>query len=153
MRSIILTGSELRFAPGSFQVPTSDFTTLRRRVEEIREAAAEYGINTIEVVGHTDGEPVGSNRTSNLDVRLGSAATISQDSIRGASPADNVGLGMLRAIAVAEFLEDELRGEGFTILTLSAGQLIDTSDRPRVSPFNVERVERRRVEIRLRRTE
>jgi flagellar motor protein MotB len=70
--------------------------------------------------------------------------------------ADNVGLGMMRAAAVARALSSlsELKDRGFVFLAMSAGQTIAPNDRPIGLESGVPAGDdsRRRVEIRLRRS-
>lgn len=111
-----------------------------------------YGVTVIEVIGHTDEQPLG-----------GSASTLDFDLLSflrdngGAVPvdpvaADNVGLGMLRAAAVGRELRADPRLAGMVILPLSAGQTTEVSDM--LAEPGGERAdrERRRIEIRMRRS-
>ncbi|APO72198.1 hypothetical protein IE4872_PD01677 (plasmid) [Rhizobium gallicum] len=65
-------------------------------------------------------------------------------------PADNAGLGLARALAVAIELKADKKLEGATILPMSAAQLVLPGDTlTRGQAGNVE--SRRRIEIRIRR--
>ena len=67
-------------------------------------------------------------------------------------PADNAGLGLARAISVANVLRGNPALSGITVLPLSAAQLILPGDTLTVGQAgNVET--RRRIEIRIRRRE
>jgi hypothetical protein len=121
-------------------------------IPELVQLTQQYGVDIIEVVGHTDEQPV-SQRTSNLDRTL-------LDALNGApstaSPmhADNAGLGLSRAVSVVRsFVRDgRLPQAQIRILPLSGGQLITTSERITTGGGG-EVPSRRRIEIRLRRSQ
>ena len=77
----------------------------REKVPELIRYASAYGVNIIEVIGHTDEIPVGI-RGSNLDyllipfLRSGTGPEPTQQ----LQATDNAGLGMARAAAVARYL-------------------------------------------------
>ena len=110
----------------------------------------DYDIDVIEVVGHTDEQPIG-NRPSNLDRDLVSVLR-GGASIAGITPADNAGLGLARAVSVVGILRQSQELAGYKILPLSGGQLVNTNETLALgdNPGNVR--ERRRIEIRLRKT-
>jgi flagellar motor protein MotB len=116
--------------------------------DQLLEIVSKYDVNVIEVVGHTDEQPL-APRYSNLDqtlfgaLRGGDAAKL--------DPADNAGLGMARAVAVANLLMQDQRLSTFRILPLSGAQLIDHDRLASGSGGDVQ--ERRRIEIRVRRSE
>jgi hypothetical protein len=116
---------------------------------QLQQLAQRFRTGTIEVIGHTDEQRI-SQRPSNLDAAL-------LDIVRGTTsvssliPADNAGLGLARAVAVARILTQDERLAPYTILPLSAGQLITTSDRLTQGGGTADK-ERRRIEIRLRRS-
>jgi len=119
--------------------------------EKLMDIAAKFDVNVIEVIGHTDEQPL-SARTSNLDREL--PKILAGGSISDLKPADNAGLGLARALAVANVLSTDTRLAKFRILPLSGAQLIDNNDRltrPTDKPGDVK--ERRRIEIRMRKTE
>ena len=138
------------FELGSAALTRSFVRKLRREVvPRLAEAAARYKIDVIEVVGHTDEVPVRA-RASTLDRDLlgylqGIAAA------EELVVADNVGLGMARAAAVARELIADTRLRLYTILPLSAGQAIDLGERLARSRDEKDIRERRRIEIRMRR--
>ncbi len=108
----------------------------------------DYDVDVIEVIGHTDERPI-AKKASNLDESL-------LDAVRGGPidalvPADNAGLGLARAVAVSQVLASDPRLAGIDILPLSAAQLIDT-DGHLSTGGGGDVQERRRIEIRLRRS-
>jgi outer membrane protein OmpA-like peptidoglycan-associated protein len=116
--------------------------------DQIAAILKEYGANIVEVIGHTDEQPV-SRTTSNMD-----KAAIDVMSARKPAttlePADNAGLGLARAISVADVLKGNKALAGVSVLPLSAAQLILPGDTLTAGQAgNVEA--RRRIEIRIRR--
>lgn len=107
-----------------------------------------YGADIVEVIGHTDEQPI-SRTNSNLD-KNAIAVLSATKSVTALEPADNAGLGLARAISVANVLRDNHELSGITVLPLSAAQLILPGDRLTSGQAgNVET--RRRIEIRIRR--
>jgi flagellar motor protein MotB len=121
-------------------------TTTAARLSEIVRA---YGVNVIEVIGHTDDVPMPGS--SNLDVSLIPAVQgkLSTAELR---PADNPGLAMARATSVARVLRSDPRFGGVTILPLSGAQMIEPVDRLATGKAAGDVKERRRIEIRVRRS-
>jgi outer membrane protein OmpA-like peptidoglycan-associated protein len=113
------------------------------------ERARQYGITTIEVIGHTDEQKI-APRNSNLDAFLLETVRNNAGDVSSLIPADNAGLGLARATAVVQVLGSEERLKGYTLLPLSGGQLIGVDDRL-ASGGGGDEPERRRSEIRLRR--
>ena len=115
--------------------------------DEIASNLSLYGANIVEIIGHTDEQPVAREK-SNLDDTLISAI----DGKLPASallPADNAGLGLARAIAVANVLKANPKLKDATILPMSAAQLILPGDT--ITSGQRGAVEsRRRIEIRVR---
>lgn len=116
--------------------------------EQIADNLAQYDVDVIEVIGHTDEQPL-SRQRSNLDQAL-VAAIDGSVPITSVQPADNAGLGMTRALAVVNVLRADPRLKGATILPMSSAQLVLPGDElTRGAVGDVE--ERRRIEIRIRR--
>ncbi len=137
-----------KFDTGSAEV-RADFAKRLRTVikDAILATIAKYPADVIEVVGHTDERPI--NGASNLDASLiavlGGNASASQ-----LSSADNVGLGMARAAAVALVLQSCPELTEFKISPYSGGQIIEPGDRLATGENSGDREERRRIEIRVR---
>ncbi len=115
--------------------------------DEIASNLSLYGANIVEVIGHTDEQPV-SREKSNLDDTLISAMA-GKLPVSALLPADNAGLGLARAIAVANVLKANPKLKDATILPMSAAQLILPGDT--ITSGQRGAVEsRRRIEIRVR---
>ena len=148
-----------RFDPGSADL-TQDF---KDKLEgdvfsKIKDVVQNYGIEVLEIVGHTDGTPLGSPR-GNLDQSLNDLKLDSIDhrfvsSLKGGSNAD---LGLMRALSVASYLHDlTSRSENHQIRSLvfrsySAAQLIDPKEDIIRGAPNLDIGERRRIELRFTR--
>jgi hypothetical protein len=119
-------------------------------VDRLLEIAESYDVDVIEVIGHTDEQAV-NGRGSNLDRALASVTT----GLSGAGVlqwADNAGLGLARALSVVERLSADSRLRNFRILPLSAAQLIGTDGRMTRWDSHGDVRERRRIEIRMRKS-
>ncbi|NES18977.1 MAG: flagellar motor protein [Symploca sp. SIO3E6] len=114
-------------------------------------------INTIEVIGHTDGKPIKDNK-SNLDKNIYQLIT-DQVKIEELQAGSNADLGLLRAIAVVKELKKiKKEGKGLKILdnlekdkvfrAYSAGQLTD-DDGTFAKSDDSDDPTRRRIEIRF----
>jgi len=115
----------------------------------LRKNIEDYGVDVVEVIGHTDEVPMAG--TSNLDTTL-IAVSASRLPVEAMQSTDNAGLAAARAVAVVRNLRADPRLRGVTILPLSGAQLIVPTDRVAdgTSPGDDQR--RRRIEIRLRRS-
>ncbi|MFM6200985.1 MAG: flagellar motor protein, partial [Dolichospermum sp.] len=94
-----------RFASGSAEISQemSNYI-LQKIVPEIEARTKQYGINVVEIIGHTDGQANGQV-TSNLDVNLENVVSgnIQVGNLRAGSNAD---LGLMRALSVVKALRD-----------------------------------------------
>lgn len=137
-----------RFDTGSFLLSTTFKETLRENaVPLISRTIHCYGIDTVEIIGHTDGRPGGM--VGNLDYSLGSFSSGSD--IQEMVPGSNIDLGLLRAISVKAELEFSLsrritQDVGFRVL--SAGSTIGP-DGSFLPAKNRDEGSRRRIEIRF----
>jgi flagellar motor protein MotB len=151
---IVLGDDHYRFKTLSAELTGNFEANLKKMIVPLLvQYAREYRVDTIEVIGHTDEQAITQPRSSNLDASLlsflqrgGSASAL--------SPADNAGLGMARAVAVSRLLMNDpnLAAYREKILPLSGAQLIGTDDRITKGVHGDIR-ERRRIEIRLRRSQ
>jgi flagellar motor protein MotB len=138
------------FATGSAELTPSFATELRTVVvDKLLEIADAYDVDVIEVIGHTDEQPV-NNRASNLDRSLASVTTGGSAGVL--QWADNAGLGLARALSVVERLSADPRLKSFRILPLSGAQLINTDGRITHWDNHGDVRERRRIEIRMRKS-
>lgn len=137
-----------RFDTGSFLLSTTFKETLRENaVPQISRTIHCYGIDTVEIIGHTDGRPGGM--AGNLDYSLGNFSSGSD--MQEMVPGSNIDLGLLRAISVKAELESSLSGRitqdvGFRVL--SAGSTIGP-DGSFLPAKNMDESSRRRIEIRF----
>ena len=110
----------------------------------------QYDVDVIEVVGHTDEQPLGI-RQSNLDRDLLSVLKNTAN-VSTLVPADNAGLGLARAVSVVSVLRRSLLLEKFKIIPLSGAQLVNTDETLAIQGVSREDAQRRRIEIRLRKS-
>lgn len=137
------------FRSGSAELsPSFEQMLIDSIAPQIAETATQYAVDVIEVIGHTDEQRMGRTR-SNLDEEIknviGGKASPSR-----LQPADNAGLGLARAIAVAEVLKKVPSLQKFTILPMSGAQLIMPGDTLMDGTQEGDVAARRRIEIRVR---
>jgi hypothetical protein len=119
--------------------------------EQIVALIRKYDVDVIEVVGHTDEQPVGL-RQSNLDREL-VAVLRNYAGIASLVPADNAGLGLARAVSVVSVLGRSPLLWGYKLIPMSGAQLINTDETLAIGgAFSGDVRERRRIEIRLRKS-
>lgn len=120
-------------------------------IPDVAETGRAYDARIVEVVGHTDQVPFDSRarRAANLDETL--APLLAGEQAMAAKAADNVGLGMARAVAVAAILRASDRLRGYEVIPLSAGPFQRPDDTASTGDQVVSQRERRRIVIRLRR--
>jgi len=116
--------------------------------DQIADNHRRYHVDVIEVIGHTDEQPI-SKTTSNLDKTFINVIG-GQMPVTTLQPADNAGLGLARAIAVANVLKADPKLKGATVLPMSAAQLVMPGDLLTTGQAGDVK-ERRRIEIRIRR--
>ena len=119
--------------------------------ERLLQIIKDYNVDIIEVIGHTDEQPL-VERPSNLDELL-QGVLDGRAEIGQLEPSDNAGLGLTRAVSVANLLRKNSRLSGLSILPYSGAQLIDVGDRlsEGTTPGDVK--QRRRIEIRVRQSD
>jgi outer membrane protein OmpA-like peptidoglycan-associated protein len=110
----------------------------------------EFDVDVIEVVGHTDEQPI-TRRSSNLDRNLIYVLT-GRAGIEDLIPADNAGLGLARALSVVTVLRESPLLRAYKLIPLSGAQLVNTDETLAISGISVDMKERRRIEIRLRKS-
>jgi flagellar motor protein MotB len=139
------------FKTGSAEL-ASDFrleltTTVPERIIEL---IKHDDVDVIEVVGHTDEQPI-AVRPSNLDQGL---VPVLRDgaAIGSLVPADNAGLGLARAVSVVSVLRQSKLLAGYKFLPLSGAQLANTDETLALAKTPGDIRERRRIEIRLRKS-
>lgn len=85
----------------------SEFARLAGEIID-REAEGRVKVDTLEIIGHTDGEPL--SHSGNLDQRLPDVLASSKSNISSLTPGSNNDLGLLRALAVREQWESFIDG-------------------------------------------
>jgi flagellar motor protein MotB len=147
---VIRDADKYSFASGSAELSSSLEKFVKTELApQIAVNAQKYNADVIEIIGHTDGQPI-ETTSSNLDVSLEKAklGKIPLSQLKAGSNAD---LGLMRALAVAK----ELKATGnvtdkLNFRVYSAGQLILTDGSP--APENRKQdATRRRIEIRFTR--
>ncbi|MCS6783501.1 MAG: hypothetical protein NZ482_10085, partial [Gloeomargarita sp. SKYG98] len=149
---LIPDNAAFRFPVGSAQLSQPLRKYIRERLaESVIANRYKYKIDTVEVIGHTDGQP-NRSRVGNLDFRLEESAVTNR--LDRLTPGSNTDLGLMRALAIANELRKiqaqrpELKGLNFR--AYSAGQLyLPTGE---LSPPNrKDDPSRRRIEVRFTR--
>ena len=120
-------------------------------VQKILAHAKRYKVDVIEVVGHTDEQPL-TPWGSNLDKEL--LPYLHNRRNPGLRASDNAGLGLARAAAVVRYLRSvpELKAYRAHIVPLSGAQVLDVSGKLADGTNKGDVPDRRRIEIRLRRS-
>ena len=140
-----------RFGTGSYALNSQFKAALDSRLPWIKEQIIKYRIDSVEVIGHTDGQP--SPGSSNLDLLLPKAG--GSANMKGYQSGSNTDLGLLRALAVSNYLKSKLAASGIkdvTVRPYSAGSLIAT-DGSYTPADTKDRADRRRIELRFTRQE
>jgi outer membrane protein OmpA-like peptidoglycan-associated protein len=140
------------FKTGSAELSPGFLDKLANRIPaEIIENIKKYDVDVIEVVGHTDEQPLGL-RQSNLDRDL-PAVLNNGAGVASLIPADNAGLGLARAVSVVSVLRQSPMLAGYKLIPLSGAQLVNTDETLAIQGITTGDVpQRRRIEIRLRKS-
>lgn len=142
---------KFRFTSGGFTLSQTFLSSLEKEKVPIIEKTLQcYGVDTIEIIGHTDGQP--NYRMSNLDnIFLSSGKDLNLET--KATAGSNVDLGLLRAIAVQKAIQNKLNGKVDNVIyrVYSAGSVINTNGRME-AVTNKDQRDRRRIEIRFTRS-
>lgn len=140
------------FKSGSAELsPSFREALIAKTPGEILNYIRKYDVDVIEVVGHTDERPIGARQYSNLDRDL--LSVLKNDAgVVSLVPADNAGLGLARAVAVVSVLRQSPLLAGYKLIPLSGAQLVNTDETLAIagSPGDIQ--QRRRIEIRLRKS-
>ena len=139
----------------SFKIGSAELTEIFKIqldgniIEEILNTLSEYDADLIEIIGHTDLQPMSRAQISNLDT---AATEFFQTKANIALRAkDNVGLGYARALSVTKHLQENPKLQNYTILPYSAAQMITPNGTITKEGDNFESSQLRRIEIRVRR--
>jgi outer membrane protein OmpA-like peptidoglycan-associated protein len=149
---ITLGSDEFRFKVNSAELSESFRDRLQTRVaEQVRTLLAQYDVDVVEVVGHTDEQPIYSTKDSTMYAEsIGALA--GRLPVSSLKPVDNVGLGFARAIAVANALGQAGLPAGVRVIPLSAAQVVKPGDVLSDGLNPSDSADRRRIEIRIRRS-
>lgn len=137
---------------GNFEFPSgsAELTTdLRKYIQntiipKIKNSTEKGDIDFIQIIGHTDSQWI--SNTSNLDNKLTAAATGSE-AINALKAGSNTDLGLMRAVAVVQFLNTKKLGRT-KFRAYSAGQLYSPSGELTKTDISADDT-RRRIEIRF----
>lgn len=142
---------KFRFSSGDYRLSPAFLKALdTEKIPQIRRALTCFGVDTVDIIGHTDGQP--NTGRGNLD----SAFLSGKESLtlrKEFQAGSNVDLGLLRAIAVQKAIESKI-GEDLpntAYRVYSAGSVINT-DGVMEPVTNRDDRERRRIEIRFTRS-
>jgi len=118
-------------------------------VNQILRTLSEYDADLIEVIGHTDLQPMSMARVTNLDKSaLEYFETTDKVSLRAR---DNAGLGYARALSVTKHLLQTPELKDYTILPYSAAQMVTPNHTITTKNDKFDSSQLRRIEIRVRR--
>ena len=118
-------------------------------VNQILRTLSEYDADLIEVIGHTDLQPMSMARVTNLDKSaLEYFETADKVSLRAR---DNAGLGYARALSVTKHLLQTPELKDYTILPYSAAQMVTPNHTITTKDDKFYSSQLRRIEIRVRR--
>ena len=135
-----------KFQSGSAEVPFKFKEHIKVKIiPEIQATTKQDNIDFIQVIGHTDGQATKS--LSNLDIELTPAAAGSQ-TITSLKAGSNADLGLMRAIAVVQLLQQTKGLENVKFRAYSAAQLYSPDGKIAVADRSADD-SRRRIEIRF----
>ncbi|KAB8335063.1 flagellar motor protein [Scytonema tolypothrichoides VB-61278] len=153
---LLIKDENYRFDPGSAAIPPAMLNYITNKIApDIEQTTKDFNINTVEIIGHTDEQPIGST-TSNLDKYLEAAAS-TNGSVRNLNAGSNADLGLMRSLAVVKELrkiqKQQRKMPGVKFRAYSAAQLILPSGEFAPIPKNQRQADatRRRIEIRFTR--
>jgi outer membrane protein OmpA-like peptidoglycan-associated protein len=141
--------ANFRFSTGSYSLSTKFREQLtNNKLPEIKKTIRCYGIDTIEVIGHTDTAP--NSGSSNLDRFNDNKKLIMSGKALSGSNAD---LGLLRALSVERFLESSLNPvfPKINYFSYSASSYVTPTSGSASSKVNQQ--SKRRIEIRFTRSD
>lgn len=148
----------IRFKSGSAglqgQQMLQEFDKKDGLIDEIQNNANSYGINLVEIIGHTDLQPIGGV-SSNLDKDLANIANnadIDRVTADGLVAGSNADLGLMRAVEIMRILRYHQNNngklQGLEFRAYSAAQLVPPKLSNKEKPKDDDK---RRIEIRFTR--
>lgn len=144
--------ADYRFPTGSYNISPKFRTQLiSQQLPEIERVIRCYGIDTIEIIGHTDSRP--NSGSGNLDSFSNNKSAIASKGVMSGSNAD---LGLLRALSVENLLKKSLISEykyldfrSYSASSFVSPDGIDAlNDKPEMS-----QQAKRRIEVRFTRSD
>lgn len=141
---------KFKFQSGSAQLnPELKKHISDKVIPEINEILQSKEIDFIQVIGHTDGQKNSPNNNSNLDQTLEAVAHGKQP-VSNLKPASNADLGLMRALAVIQEIENKGLNRQVQFRAYSAAQLYEPSGNLIQIPADRKPDgKRRRIEIRF----
>ena len=137
---------KFKFQSGSAELNPALKTYIRQHIiPAIETITKDREIDFIQVIGHTDGQ--GIQQTSNLDKNIESVASRKQ-SVKMLVPGSNTDLGLMRALAVVQEIENTGKLKNVKFRAFSAGQLYLPSGKLAAVNRDAD-ASRRRIEIRF----
>lgn len=138
--------AKFSFPTGDAKLSSEFKATLLEKIDELVQIKKTYGVDVIEVIGHTDGEMT-QRRNSNLDIELENA--VADHDISNLHYGSNADLGLMRALAVAFFLQEQPQLSDVKFRVYSAAQLILPNGQLADTPARQQDKTRRRIELRF----
>lgn len=138
--------AKFSFPTGDAKLSSEFKATLSGKIDELVKIKSRYGVDVIEVIGHTDGE-LTNRRNSNLDIALENA--VANRDISNLRYGSNADLGLMRALAVAFFLQEQPQLSDVKFRVYSAAQLILPNGKLADTPARQQDKTRRRIELRF----
>lgn len=117
--------------------------------DDILKILQDYDADVIEVIGHTDTQPMRDDRITNLDDNSVNFLNSKRNVTLRAK--DNAGLGYARALSVTKELMKVPSLRDYTILPYSAAQMITPDEELQTGSSEFDAKQLRRIEIRVRR--
>lgn len=147
---LIQDTGDFKFDSGAADIPLGLQQYIRNELATWIETNIQDEFYIVQVIGHTDGQEIGTNR-SNLDRLLEEVASGNQP-IQALTPGSNADLGLMRALAVVkELTEIQKTGKlkGVEFQAYSAAQLFLPESKGFAPKVRNPDATRRRIEIRF----
>ena len=135
---------DFEFQSGKAELEPKLQRYIQDKIPEIQEIIKKGNIDFIQIIGHTDSQEI--SNASNLDSKLIAAAT-GNEKITILKAGSNTDLGLMRAVAVVQFLNTQKLGT-INFRAYSAGQLYLPSGKLAKTNLGADKT-RRRIEIRF----
>ena len=135
---------DFEFQSGKAELEPKLQRYIQDKIPEIQEIIKKGNIDFIQIIGHTDSQEI--SNASNLDSKLIAAAT-GNEKITILRAGSNTDLGLMRAVAVVQFLNTQKLGP-INFRAYSAGQLYLPSGKLAKTNLGADKT-RRRIEIRF----